>query len=293
MFKDIIVGVGERESRDDAIMLARELAAPDAVITLGRVCQSLLAFGAVLTLQREREEYQQAEQVINEVRDASGIQSVAVWPAMSPGRGLHELVEQAGADLLVIGSTHRGLLDRVSMGSDTRDAINGLPCAVAVAPTAYAASEPAIHKVGVAYDESPEAEDALAVARDIAAAHDAQVAVMEVARVPAYGYSMLGAPYAVVKQEIRKEAQERLARLEGVEKHVVIGDTADELAEFSATVDLLVVGSRGYGPLGRVVHSSATMELARKARCPLLILPRGNEVSNESDDAEASAAAVS
>jgi hypothetical protein len=39
-------------------------------------------------------------------------------------------------------------------------------------------------------------------------------------------------------------------------------------------VDLLVVGSRGYGPLGRLIHGSTSLQLARSARCPLLVLPK-------------------
>jgi nucleotide-binding universal stress UspA family protein len=38
--------------------------------------------------------------------------------------------------------------------------------------------------------------------------------------------------------------------------------------------DLLVVGSRGYGPLGAVLLGSTSIPLARAARCPLLVTPR-------------------
>lgn len=39
--------------------------------------------------------------------------------------------------------------------------------------------------------------------------------------------------------------------------------------------ETLVIGSRGYGPLGRLVHGSTPMGLARDARSALLVLPRG------------------
>ena len=51
---------------------------------------------------------------------------------------------------------------------------------------------------------------------------------------------------------------------------------ADEvLLEASADLDLLVTGSRGYGPLGAVLMGSATTALARGAACPIFVTPRG------------------
>jgi Universal stress protein family len=47
---------------------------------------------------------------------------------------------------------------------------------------------------------------------------------------------------------------------------------------YSASLDLLVVGSRAYGPIGRLMHGSTSRQLARTARCPLLVLTRGARV---------------
>ena len=52
------------------------------------------------------------------------------------------------------------------------------------------------------------------------------------------------------------------------------GLTGEELAAFSDEVDLLVVGSRGYGPAKRLVLGSTSDYLERHARCSLLALPR-------------------
>jgi len=43
---------------------------------------------------------------------------------------------------------------------------------------------------------------------------------------------------------------------------------------YSASLNLLVVGSLGYGPIGRLIHGSTSQELVRMARCPLPVLPR-------------------
>jgi len=39
-------------------------------------------------------------------------------------------------------------------------------------------------------------------------------------------------------------------------------------------VQLLVVGSRGYGPMKRLILGSTSDYLQRHARCSLLVLPR-------------------
>ena len=46
-------------------------------------------------------------------------------------------------------------------------------------------------------------------------------------------------------------------------------------------VDLLVVGSRGWGPVRRVLLGSASTRLLRVAPCPVLVTPRGLEDEEE------------
>ena len=59
-----------------------------------------------------------------------------------------------------------------------------------------------------------------------------------------------------------------------VEGRAVYGLTGEELAAFGDDVDLLVVGSRSYGPCERLVLGSTSDYLERHARCSLLVLPR-------------------
>jgi nucleotide-binding universal stress UspA family protein len=51
--------------------------------------------------------------------------------------------------------------------------------------------------------------------------------------------------------------------------------SAEELARTSTNVDLLVVGSRRQGRLGRLVRRGRYRSLANAAECPLLIVRRG------------------
>lgn len=52
------------------------------------------------------------------------------------------------------------------------------------------------------------------------------------------------------------------------------GPPAETLAAACEDADLLVAGSRGYGPLSRVLLGSVTTKLIGLARCPVLVVPR-------------------
>ena len=54
-----------------------------------------------------------------------------------------------------------------------------------------------------------------------------------------------------------------------------VGDPARELADAAQDLDLLVTGSRGYGPLRRLMLGSTSTKLVHEAPCPVLVLTRG------------------
>jgi nucleotide-binding universal stress UspA family protein len=62
-----------------------------------------------------------------------------------------------------------------------------------------------------------------------------------------------------------------------MEPLVVDGDPADVLTEQAAELGMLVVGSRGYGPLRRVLLGSVSDALLERTACPVMIVPRGVE----------------
>jgi nucleotide-binding universal stress UspA family protein len=57
-----------------------------------------------------------------------------------------------------------------------------------------------------------------------------------------------------------------------VHGRVLEGDAVDVLTDVSCEVDLLIVGTRGQGRLGRWINGSTARRLAGRTRCPLLIL---------------------
>ena len=56
---------------------------------------------------------------------------------------------------------------------------------------------------------------------------------------------------------------------------VVVGSPADALTALSGRVDLLVCGSRAYGPARHVLLGSVTHAVIRDASCPVIVVPRG------------------
>lgn len=274
MFDQILIGVAEPERGRDAAELAKLLMSAEGRLTMAHVYSSehwLFGSGAP-SIAAETE---QAQAMLAGVRDAVGVEAeTRCVDAPAAGRGLHELAEVLGADLLVVGSTRRGFLGRVLLGDDTHAALVGAPCALAVAPAGFTQTARPPRRIGVGYDGSPESEQALALARTLSERYDAQIALLEaiIMPVPVRGTGWLPI------EGLLEDARERLAAIDDVEPHAVYGPAGEQLAQFSGTVDLLIVGSRGYGPLGRLVHGSVSQNLARSARCPLLVLPRGSEV---------------
>ena len=280
MFANVLAGVDGRFGGRDAAALATRLVAPGGRLTLAHV----YPVDGRLRRQTSALEYatgrqQRGRELLTEARDQAGVSAeLRCVESPSAGRGLHELAERLGVDLLVVGSSRRGIFGRVLLGDDTRESLNGAPCAVAIAPAGYAQTPAVIQEIGVAYNGSAESEHAVAVARVLAVQYGARLSACEAVSLPVYAF--VGGPVPVngAIEDLVAEAQQRIEALGGIEPHATYGNVVDELSAYSASLDLLIVGSRGYGPLGRLVHGSTSSHLARAARCPLLVLARSARV---------------
>jgi nucleotide-binding universal stress UspA family protein len=158
---------------------------------------------------------------------------------------------------------------------------------VAVVPHGYASADhPAIRAIGVGHDDSEEAEAALSGAVQAARRLGASLRVIRVfdssVVSPAY---MDGPGYIRAQENLERMARESLAEtLERVPEDVHpegvfrSGAAAAVLAAQSHELDLLVLGSRGYGPLRAVLLGGVSHKVLREARCPVLVLPRGEHV---------------
>jgi nucleotide-binding universal stress UspA family protein len=267
MFKNVLVGVDGLPGGRDAIALAHRLADPEGKLTLTHVRVGPEVEGVELAA---------SEGLLERERAATKVDAeLDLVSSTSPGHGLHQRAESRHADLLVLGTCSHGAFGRAMLGDDTSDALNGAPCAVAIASLGYAAHGSRIANIGVGYDGSPESRSAIAMAHVLAAPTGAEVHALEVVSIPTYAFGALVPPTIGESIElILQEAVERLKELPDVDGHVVYGRTGEELAAFSTDMDILIVGSRGYGPVRRLVLSSTSNYLERHARSSLLVLPR-------------------
>lgn len=203
--------------------------------------------------------------------------------AASAARGLTELAGEHGADLVVIGSRRGTPAGRTGAGRTALRLLQGAPSAVAIAPAGGSDDGPFRH-VGVAYDGSPEAAAALACGYEIAQRDRAAVTLY---RVLSDGHGMIGGMPVTelerVEQQERLHAQDQLdAAADAAPIHVnprtvlLRGDPASEIARASeGIVDLLVIGSRGYGPFQRALAGSVSEGLLLLATQPVVVTPRG------------------
>lgn len=287
MFNNVVVGFDGQPGGFDAIALATELIDSQGKLAIAHVRAGDPGFARGANLAFDEAERKRSHALLETAHLDEEVDARRLALASSSaGRGLHELAERQAADLLVVGSCRRGLMGRVFIGDDTRDELNGAPCAVAIAPAGYAEHSSVFREIGVGHDGSPESDRALDVARQLAVAHRSKVSAFAAVSIPAGFFASGLGTLATAIPDYVEQARNRLVALGDVEPHAAYGVAAEELALYSASLDLLIVGSRGYGPIGRLIHGSTSQRLARTARCPLLVLPRGVRAGESADLAE-------
>jgi len=276
MFTNVVVGVDDGQGGRDAIALARQLVDSGARLTLAHAYPGEAQIPGRSAAAADEANRKRALDLLERSREQSGIDAqLRTIPAQSPAHGLHVLARDVGADLLVVGSSGDATLGRVQLADDTHRTLNGAPCAVAIAPAGYAQHPTEIREIGVGYNDSPESDNAIAFARKLARRFGANLSAFEAVSLPSYTF--IGGPVPLEDEQLDEmvdAARARIAALGGVEAHAAYGITCDELAVYSGSVDLLILGSRGYGAIGRLVHGSTSEALAGSARCPLLVLTR-------------------
>jgi nucleotide-binding universal stress UspA family protein len=231
--------------------------------------------------------HQQAEETLIEVREAlSPTARIMVESDLSIPRALHRVVHRERRDLVVLGSSRHAPEGRVRMGKRTRQLLCNFECALAVAPRGLHRSDGLnLRTVGVGYDGGPEADAALATAGSIASAAGAELRILGVVddRVPTLMRSALQGLVATEWHDVMAEEQQRLhdrsraatkAIDASVDCGVVRGHPGHVLLALSREVDLLVIGSRRWGPAARVLLGSTGEMLMHDAQCPVLAVPR-------------------
>jgi len=205
----------------------------------------------------------------------------------SAAHGLDDVAEAEQASMIVVGSQRHGARRRISPGSTGERLLHGAICPVAVAPRGFREREvdAPIQRIGVAFVDTPEGREAVTVAGELAGETGATLTLYTVvarrAEVlsPIIGLDAEEAFLATVREDVRDAmGRVRAAIPDGVTVHeeLLEGDTVEALAALDEhEVDLLVCGSRGYGPVRRVLLGGVLRRLVRRAACPVVVVPRG------------------
>jgi len=274
-----MVGFDGSDGGHDALELARAVAAPAeaevlvvAVIPYGPLPVSFEAL--------EADAATETEPLFEEARRRLAGLAVETrgFGGGSPAGVMTEIAEAEGVDLIVLGSPHRGTVGRALIGSVAESILHGAPCAAMVAPRGYAAAEPGpLRRVAVAYDGTPEAKAALRAAEEVALRTGAAIRVLTVVA-PPVAMPGAGGYVPVEPPEPEKIVTEAVNSVDGrlaADSRRLDGTPARTLAEACEDdVDLLLAGSRGYGPVMRVLLGSVSTQLIRMAPCPVMVVPR-------------------
>ncbi len=199
--------------------------------------------------------------------------------ARSPAHGLHDLALREGADLIVIGSRRLGPWTREALGGVSENVSRAAPCPVAVAPRGYRNDGGFVPQtIGVGWIPTDEGNHALEVACGIALATGGSVEVV----------TTTSAIRTV--EELQHRAQHAVRAVTSgltgevpVTLHARVGTAPDELIERSGVMDLIVLGSRGYGPPRTMLLGSVSSRVVPEARCPTMILAARSGAATRSD----------
>jgi nucleotide-binding universal stress UspA family protein len=287
----LIVGVDASDRSRDAIALGKQFALDfDGELSAVYV-HTLQELDLLMTGQRveEVEKLVAADVEANHGRVRAlaaelGISDVRVRRESSVAEGLQEEAIARDAAIVVLGSSNRSVLGRVLPGGTADRLLSGSPVPVAVAPHGYAGRETARAVIGVGFDASPEARHAVEWAADLAGRAGASLQLLAVHTRLAFGSVSAGGAFGMktVNQVLGEclqaetaEVAETLSSGISADARVFTGEAGKALVERSEELDLLVLGSRGYGPVKSVLLGSVSSYVLRHARCPVLVVPRG------------------
>jgi nucleotide-binding universal stress UspA family protein len=276
----IVVGCDDSAGSRDAVVLGRVLAAargadlslvnvypPSFLPYTGESDRRTFRRHALAVLGRDREEL-----APEAFLDAVANSSVA--------RALFDHASKWHSSMVVIGSDASTPEGRAAIGRHGRQLLLAAPFSVVLARRGIESDGVAVRRIGVGYEGGIESEAALEAAAQLSSELGARLIVHTVVDngFPALIEHHLTGSKAAWEEERKTaltQAEAAAAKL-GVPAEVsaTIGDPGLELRKLSETVDLIVVGSRRWGTLARLVAGSVGETLVTDAGCSVLIVPR-------------------
>jgi nucleotide-binding universal stress UspA family protein len=238
--------------------------------------------------QRERAEADMREFV--ELALGSGVDVTTEIRDGQPWREVLAAARELPADLVALGTHGRSGFERFLLGSVTEKLLALLPC-----PTLTVCHEERrtwekpslVKRLLCATDFSPAAVGAVAMALTLAEKTRAEVTLVQVIDgLPERGEHIHYAvpEIAPLRKVLEEEAAPRLRAAAPdflpnglkVAKRMVTGRAHEKILEIAAEerADLIVLGARGHGLLGRLLFGSTSGCVVREATCPVVTVPR-------------------
>lgn len=227
------------------------------------------------------------ERIFNEARDFAGYSlKQMITPLRQRGlqcdmllsdgdvaEVIHEFVTQYEADLLVVGTSSRGGVHKLLLGSVAEQLIRDSPCPVmTVGPQVVSLASEGIHRIICATDFSPAAKRAAEIAASAAREYDAHLCFVHVIEHASKNSPHLAEKIAEKRLKDAIPAEPALFH----EPQVVVqtGCVAERILNLASDVmaDLIVMGVRGAGAFAQTVSrfGSTAHRVISEARCPVI-----------------------
>lgn len=186
--------------------------------------------------------------------------------AASAAAGLREVARGEHAELLVVGAD--------AGRSVARDLLRDAPCPVVVVPPRWTPPD-AVRTVACAFDGRHPSRKALDAATSVARRLGAALQLVGVA-VPS--------PDGLSRHFVRDALRDGLNMSGGHGVTMLVeGDPAVEIARACEEVDLVVIGSHGYGPVREALFGSVSRDLISRSPCPVMVVPASADPSELTD----------
>lgn len=288
---NLLVGYDGGPTGADAIEFGRswaETTGDTLVVLVVHQGQSAPGFGRV-DAEWGAYERQEAEAVLAEARRLlDGVENAEFRriDSSSPAHGLSDVIEHGGT-MLVLGARRARGLRRTYPGSTAERLLHGSAIPIAIVPSDYALRHSGpLRTVTVAYVDTPDGRHALDVAAQMATHLGARLDVVSVVPdtriVPSMGEPQRFSAgqhesYQVALDAAVASVSDRGLH-DGASGHLLDGPVVEALVEIGPDeTDLLVCGSRGYGPVARVLLGGVSGRVVRHARVPTVVVTRAHE----------------
>lgn len=278
----IVVGVDASEDSDRAVIWALGMAEPSGTpVHFVHVQTSAPSY---LLDETGRQKWERAGQAILDaaIEQAEQVPTVPVsrQTIFEPGVATADGLVSASRDasMVVVGTRGHGGFAGLLVGSVSQHVARHADCPVAAV---RAQADPHANRVVVGVDDSEGAQEALALAFEIAAQHGVGLTAVHAFHAPSlYGRGVVLPMPGDVGEHLASEQQE-LARVLApweqkypgvpVTPEVIPGHPAEVLTHASGRAALVVVGSRGRGAFTGLLLGSVGQQLLHLAQCPVLI----------------------